>query len=119
MKFDYKKNMWIMTSFPYPKAIARAIAPGNSLALGSKTWIIENDRCGKKYVEKLLKITSCTEGSFTCEDGCCVDISKRCNSINDCNDWSDEKNCNLIVFPASYFKNFAPFKVEKTQIEKA
>ena len=119
IEYDYEKNMWIMTSLPYPKAIARAIAPGQSLALGSKMWVIENDRCGKKYVEKLLKFTSCTEGLYTCEDGRCVDISKRCNSINDCGDWSDEKNCNLIVFPESYFKNFAPFEVKENQIDKA
>ena len=99
--------------------VAKALAPGNSLALGSKNWIIENDRCGAKHEQKLLKITSCTEGLFTCADGRCVDISKRCNSNNDCNDWSDEMNCNLVVFPGSYFKNFAPFLIKNNEMTKA
>ena len=119
IEFDYKKTMWVMTSLPYPEVVATALSPGYTLALGSKTWIIENDRCGAKHEQKLLKITSCTEGLFTCADGRCVDISKRCNSINDCNDWSDEKNCNLLVFPASYFKNFAPFSIKNNEMTKA
>ena len=118
IKFDYDKNMWIMTSLSFPRTIARASAQGHTLALGSKSWVFENERCGKAHVEKLLKITTCTEGQYTCEDGRCVDISTRCNSVNDCNDWSDEKNCNLVVFPESYFKKFAPFAVEKTKITK-
>ena len=109
IEFDYKRTTWVMTSLPYPEVSAKALAPGQTLALGSKSWVIKNDRCGEEYEEKLLKITSCTEGFFTCRDGRCVDISKRCNSINDCTDWSDEENCNLIVFPKSYFKTFAPF----------
>ena len=48
-----------------------------------------------------MKITC---GSFTCADGRCVDISKRCNSINDSNDWSDEnKELFLILFSTSFF----------------
>ena len=109
LEFDYKHTTWLMTSLPYPEVSAKALAPGQTLALGSKSWVIKNDRCGEEYEEKLLKITSCTEGLFTCRDGRCVDISKRCNSINDCTDWSDEENCNLKVFPKSYFKTFAPF----------
>ena len=118
IEFDYKNNAWIMTSLPYPKAVAKAASAGHTLALGSKTWVIQNDQCGKKKVEKVLKITSCTEGQFTCYDGICVDISKRCNSVNDCNDWSDEKECNLVVFPKSYFIDFAPFSVDNDRISK-
>ena len=119
INFDYKKTTWSMTSLPYPDVVAKTRAPGQSLALGSKTWIIENDRCGEKRMQKLLKITTCTDGLFTCSDGRCVDIYKRCNSINDCKDWSDEKNCRLVIFPESYFKTFAPFSFENNEMSKA
>ena len=69
IRFDYNKNVWVMTSKSFPNAIAKATAPGHSLAFGSKTWVLENERCGKSHVEKLLKITTCTEGQYTCEDG--------------------------------------------------
>ena len=107
---------------PYPKAIARTKSPGHSLALGSKTWSIENDNCGDvALVEKRLKLTSCTEGNCTCFVGTCIDIAKRCDTVNDCGDWSDEEECNLVVFPKTYFKQFPPLvssgeKEEKLQV---
>ena len=57
-------------------------------------------KMGFKYrIISLNLITKITCGSFTCADGRCVDISKRCNSINDSNDWSDEnKELFLILF---------------------
>ena len=59
INFDYENNVWIMTSLPFPRAIAKAEAAGQTLGLGSKTWVVMNDQCGKKHVEKVLKITSC------------------------------------------------------------
>ena len=38
----------------------------------------------------------CVRGEFTCHDGHCVEMSKRCNKLIDCQDESDEKNCNLL-----------------------
>ena len=109
LEFLYETNVWEMTSLPHPKAVARTKSPGHTLALGSKEWIIENDNCGDVgVVEKRIKITSCEEGLFTCFVGTCIDITKRCDTVNDCGDWSDEKDCNLVIFPESYFKEFPP-----------
>ena len=41
IQFDYEDTMWVMRSLPYPKVIAKALAPGHTLALGSKSWIIK------------------------------------------------------------------------------
>ena len=38
-------------------------------------------------------LVSCYEWNFECANGRCVDIHKRCNSINDCGDNSDETFC--------------------------
>ena len=118
IRYDYDKNEWIMTALSFPDAIAVASAQGHTLALGSKTWSIKNDKCGKRYEDKSLKITSCSEGQYTCSDGKCVDMMVRCNNINDCGDWSDEKDCNLVLFPKSYFKGFTPFEVVNKEINK-
>ena len=57
-----------------------------------------------------VKLTTCTNGQFTCADGACISIEERCDQTSNCKDKSDERGCKLIVFEG-YNKNIAPFKV--------
>ena len=48
-------------------------------------------------IEKLEMIsTNCDVNEFSCDDGTCIDISKKCNFADDCVDSSDEKMCDLL-----------------------
>ena len=108
-----------MTSLPHPTAVARTKSSGHSLSLGSKMWVIENDSCSDMaIVEKRLKVTSCIEGSFTCFLGTCISMAEGCDTVNDCGDWSDEEDCNLVIFPKSYFKQFPPLVIVAGKKEK-
>ncbi|EEC16848.1 low-density lipoprotein receptor, putative, partial [Ixodes scapularis] len=35
----------------------------------------------------------CEPGQFQCGDGSCIDYRRRCDGHYDCNDYSDEQNC--------------------------
>ena len=39
---------------------------------------------------------------FTCASGLCIDIYKRCNSVTDCDDGSDEQECSMIKVSENY-----------------
>ena len=52
LEFDYKHTTWLMTSLPYPEVSAKALAPGQTLALGSNFWVIKKDRCVGKNMRK-------------------------------------------------------------------
>ena len=43
-------------------------------------------------------------------------MDERCDQIIHCNDKSDEKNCQLVVFEESYNKKIPPFTTDKTEI---
>ncbi|XP_069940830.1 uncharacterized protein [Cherax quadricarinatus] len=73
---------------------------------GVNTWQVRNDTCTKKQVELLL--TSCGENDFTCSDGSCINKTKRCDYKVDCQDSTDELNCQAIVFPEGYPSELAP-----------
>jgi len=56
-----------------------------------------------------IKLTSCGEGKFTCNDGQCVDMEERCNQIPNCRDKSDEDSCKMLIMSDNYNKKIAPF----------
>ena len=51
-------------------------------------------------------------------DGTCVHMDDVCDGISDCNDKSDELNCQLIRFDATYSRNQPPLSLEAKRNEK-
>ena len=51
-------------------------------------------------------------------DGTCVNIDDVCDGISDCNDKSDELNCQSIRFDATYSKNQPPLSLEDKRNKK-
>ena len=45
-----------------------------------------DDPCTSSLASKLVrvKVTACSSGQFTCDDGECVSIEERCNQISNC-----------------------------------
>jgi hypothetical protein len=49
------------------------------------------------------------EGEFSCPNGTCIPMSKRCNGASDCEDAFDETNCKTVVIDKHlYSKEFPP-----------
>ena len=44
-----------------------------------------------------LSVRRCSADEFTCGDGSCVDVRRRCDQYQDCSDGSDEANCGLFT----------------------
>ena len=55
---------------------------------------------------------ACTSDEFTCLDGACVNMDDVCDGISDCDDKSDELNCQSIRFDATYTNNLPPITLE-------
>ena len=53
-----------------------------------------------------MKLTGCKEDEFTCDDGQCVKMERRCDQVTgkepNCRDKSDENGCQLIVLENNY-----------------
>ena len=133
--YNEAKSQWIIKE-TLSNSSAVSMARIDTYALGKRNWTIIGDhkRCqdengaynGEYRTE--LKLTGCKpgfafeakqsgfewiqleDGEFTCDNGQCVSMKKRCDQLHDCNDRSDEKSCNLLILSDGYNKNVSPFR---------
>ena len=77
--------------------------------IGKQNWTVIEDskKCGENYIAE-LKLTGCKDGQFTCDDGQCIDMEERCNTLPNCKDKSDERNCQILWLEHGYNKNIPP-----------
>ena len=125
IRYNDSSKQWILTD-----AVASVRAESNatkmSYVLGKHQWNVTNDvfKCyeGKPYTV-YLKLSGCSKGDFTCNDGQCVTMEQRCNQVPDCRDESDEENCRILMLKMNYNMKVPPIvptwggDFNKTQVE--
>ena len=50
----------------------------------------------------------CNPDEFTCNTGACISMRQRCNVKLDCEDGSDELECDLVILNIGYNKLLVP-----------
>ena len=73
----------------------------------------ENPPCGLQGKLMKLKFTTCPPENFTCNDGQCIDMEKRCDQTLNCKDESDEDGCQMLFMKDNYNKKIPPSKFDE------
>ncbi|XP_066949395.1 uncharacterized protein [Macrobrachium rosenbergii] len=98
---------WMMSRIDKPEISAKLYKTSPThYPTGENTWEVENDLCGKNVVT--LRMTSCKEQEFSCNDGTCITLPQRCNMEANCLDGSDEIDCSFLVLPQGYDQKKPP-----------
>jgi hypothetical protein len=137
MHYNDSSSRWVLTDASVG-VTGESEATKLSYLLGKHWWTIRDDTlCNKTMQEKLtgfnvttgqyiyntfhsyttqLKLTGCSDGEFTCDDGQCITMAERCDQVEDCRGEhkSDEVNCQLIVLKPSYNKLVPPITTVST-----
>lgn len=105
MNYDKNMKQWKL-DVAHSSVSETSKAAHASFTLGKQNWMIQghgdfND--GKEQFLK-LKMSGCQEDEFTCNDGQCLSMNQRCNQPPDCQDKSDERNCQILVLEDGYNK---------------
>lgn len=102
---------WLWVNVVKNKTLAR-LDPNAPMGMpmGRRVWHLESEVkvCNQMGGSRLLVLTPCENGSYTCNDATCIPIENRCDLKYDCQDHSDEEDCDLITKPANYKLDLPP-----------
>lgn len=102
---EYSSEQWVLADNKVNETLAVYVSKG--LPVGRHSWIVYLDeRLGER--EENLTLSTCSPDHFTCDDGSCVKMSRRCDLVSDCGDWSDERNCDIVLAPPGYLRSLPP-----------
>ncbi|MPC47092.1 hypothetical protein E2C01_040827 [Portunus trituberculatus] len=102
-----QNGRWKLVSNIYKELQGTLLSFDNVITpLGRHSWDIKGDRCTGTKVQ--LLVTACGKEEYTCQDGTCINKELFCDTIINCPDESDEKQCSLVQVPDGYYKDGVP-----------
>lgn len=110
MIFRNDSGVWEMYDTTTNEIVAYLKVPSkSSYPIGVHTWTLQRSMCEYLVGSKIqLSLSICNSSEFTCANGDCIPREKRCNTQNDCDDFTDEDNCEMIILPRGYRSNRPP-----------
>ena len=114
INYDEDSESWLLTTEDN-SVNGTCVAPIQPMGTGAMTWQFNKDICSTNTLEPFDAVmTVCKRDEFTCNsDGACIAMEERCDQFPNCEDFSDEANCKLVVLPDNYVKDYAPFTVDQ------
>ena len=115
--YEYESKAWKISNKMYrDKTLTMKV--NDRLPVGRSRWEIANNECNEGVTDiQVLQISACHANQFTCDEGTCVPLVSRCDTIEDCDDLSDERNCNLVYLDENkYRKERPPTQKEKEKV---
>ncbi|XP_045110701.1 uncharacterized protein LOC123504331 [Portunus trituberculatus] len=99
----YQNGTWYLQSLKSEAIAWWQPAKDGQYPFGTHVWTLGTEVCDISPSESVnLTISVCGHGDFTCSDGSCIDLRKRCDLRIDCLDQSDEAECSLVAVPPGY-----------------
>lgn len=116
--FMNQQGNWELADTVENRTIADCIETyGKFYPAGRTLWKIREAQCGNsKNTQIILGLSSCKYDEFMCSDGQCIEDHRRCDTVADCEDQTDEQNCGIVDTPKGYLKNVPPVNYQNPNL---
>ena len=97
IQWSNNKTRWEITNTARDEIIVSFAA--KEFPIGKSIWELESSNICQENTEGLkveLMFSNCGQFEFSCSDGTCIPIQKKCNFVPDCWDKGDEIDCQLL-----------------------
>ncbi|KAK3896192.1 hypothetical protein Pcinc_000114 [Petrolisthes cinctipes] len=101
-------DMWVWYNSITNTTMATLSAQALNYPIGRLSWNIKEKVCEQESGQRVLTLSPCQVGEFTCTDGSCIPFAKRCDLKFDCKDKTDESFCDIVNFPGDYRSKLPP-----------
>lgn len=123
---DPVDNKWTIQSLKNPGKISKLMNAEDSkmYPIGRQQWKIQNNDtqygiCGLANGQNhVLTLSDCHPNKYTCNTGQCIDLTQKCNGIIDCDDGTDELECQFLVLDKNYSKDKLPLVQNQQDLVK-
>ncbi|XP_071534094.1 uncharacterized protein [Panulirus ornatus] len=110
LRIEYHADRWRLWDSGTNKTLA--VCECRSVPVGRLPWKVFYGegpaREEGSVVLRNLTLSICSTSEFTCDDGSCVSMTQRCDLVIDCEDWSDERHCDVVLTPPGYISSLPP-----------
>ncbi|XP_071522356.1 uncharacterized protein [Panulirus ornatus] len=105
----YNGSRWVWTNHKTNVTIAEMVPSRFNYPTGRQQWLLHQPVCTEEEgTVRPFLLTVCPDSHFTCDDGTCITLRRRCDLQYDCRDHSDEAECQLVRLPLDYKSTVAP-----------
>lgn len=111
VRIEHESGQWKLFDSGNNRTLAVCDYP--YLPIGRRSWFVYPPAGLQRPRKEDLLITNltlsiCSTSEFTCDDGFCINMTQRCDLVSDCDDWSDERHCEVVVTPPGHINSLPP-----------
>ena len=104
IQYNITQDKWQASIRSSKSVSADIVGHRSSYALGTMLWNMKDNSKEPSKYQRNASLSLCGDFEYTCWNGLCIPLSGRCNGMYDCDDKSDEAECNVLQVELGYSK---------------
>lgn len=113
------ERRWLLRDLRNNKSVAGlGMRDEARFPLGHHVWLSMGGGCVEEQTAEIpLSLSICANQQFMCRSGHCIDHAYRCNLRYECQDGSDEDECDIVAVNSAYRRHLPPRGTGDTALE--